>query len=86
MKHPAVVMVGLALLAIGCNRASNEPASDKAAPTASVASPAASPRAPGPDLSNALTEEDFEEEAERQITADNIEAELDALAREISQK
>ena len=40
----------------------------------------------GPDVSHALTEEDFEDEAERQITADNIEAELDLLAREISQE
>jgi hypothetical protein len=86
MRHPAVVLVGLALLAIGCNRGSNEPASDKASPAASVAAPAASPQPKGPDVSNALTEEDFEEEAERQITADNIEAELDALSREISQK
>ena len=87
MKHPAVVPIGLALLAaLGCNRGSKEPASDKASATASAAPAAATSSVKGPDVSHALTEEDFEDEAERQITADNIEAELDLLAREISQE
>jgi hypothetical protein len=82
MKHPAVVMVALALAILGCNRGSKE--TDQASPTARAASPAASSSAQVASIP--LTEEDFEDEAERQITADNIEAELDALANEIYRK
>ena len=82
MKPSAVVMVGFALFALGCNRGSKE--ADRQAPTASAAAPAASSSAQVASIP--LTEEDFEDEAERQITADNIEAELDALANEIYKK
>jgi hypothetical protein len=81
MKPLAVVMVGVALLALGCNRSKE---TDGGSPTASASPAASSSAAEGTVASIPITEEDFEDEAERQITADNIEAELDALANEIN--
>jgi hypothetical protein len=51
-------------------------------PGSPVAAPPTSGTAAQVDIP---TEEDFEEEAEREITADNLEAELDKLEREIGQ-
>jgi hypothetical protein len=76
-------MVGVALIPLGCNRSKE---TDGASPTVSASPAASSSAAESPVATTPLTEEDFEDEAERQITADNTEAELDALANEISKK
>jgi hypothetical protein len=78
-----------ALLALGCDRKSDPPPPPTPtveAPTTQIPPPGSPVTAPtaGPAAQVEVpTEEDFEEEAEREITAENLEAELDKLEREI---
>jgi hypothetical protein len=81
-----------ALVALGCDRKSDPPpppTPNVEAPTTQVPPPGSPVAAPTTSSTAAPvdvpTEEDFEEEAEREITADNLEAELDKLEREIGQ-
>jgi hypothetical protein len=89
MRRLAVVTVGFVFIVLGCDRGKKEGAPDKAPPplpVASAPSEVASVGAGGPVAAQSLTEEDFEDEAERRINAQNIEAELDALDKEIQEK
>jgi hypothetical protein len=77
---------------MGCSRKSDPspppPAASVEAPTTQVpppGTPSAVPADTAATQADVPTEEDFEEEAEREITADNLEAELDKLEREIGQ-
>jgi hypothetical protein len=79
----------LALLAFACSRPRTEPS-----PTAAASAPSATASAkpltqaePETKLANesAPTEADFEDEAESKITAQNLEAELDQLEKELAQ-
>ena len=81
----------LTLLVLACDRKSDAPP----APTpSSVEAPTTQVPPPTPTVAIAdaaaaqidvPTEEDFEEEAQREITAENLEAELDKLEREIGE-
>jgi hypothetical protein len=81
----------IALAALGCNRKDESPAPPKPtveAPTTQVSPPDTPTAAPANTAAAQVevpTEEDFEDEAEREISADNLEAELDKLEREIGQ-
>ena len=81
-----------ALAAFGCDKKSEPPFPTPPVQTTSTqVPPPGSPTAAQADSASAIqadqvpTEEDFEEEAEREITADNLEAELDKLEREIGE-
>ena len=83
----------VALAALGCDR-KGEPPPPPTPPvqtTSTQVAPPGSPSAALADTASAVqadaipTEEDFEEEAEREISADNLEAELDKLEREIAE-
>ncbi|HSC87870.1 MAG TPA: hypothetical protein VLC09_11390 [Polyangiaceae bacterium] len=87
----ALMVLSSAFFAIGCDKKETEVTPEAPAPTAA---PAPAPAvAEGPELapeqpslaSNDLpTPEDFEEEAERTVKVDNLEAELDRLEAEIT--
>jgi len=76
------------LLGAGCKDKASETTESDTMATAAPALPpaAAAPVAAAPivDATKLPTEEDFEEEANRTITAQNVEAELDRLEKEIS--
>jgi hypothetical protein len=83
MNRCVLVSLTLSLLiGVGC---------DKTDPTAAPAASAAAVEAPGAEPKTALsddqvpTEEDFEGEAEQRITAQNQEAALDQLEKEIAE-
>ena len=84
----------LAFLAAGVACSKQEPPAPAAAPAASVApaapSAVASVELPAPSASAASTEadvpieEDFEDEASKDVTATTLDAQLDALEKEIN--
>jgi hypothetical protein len=84
----------LVLPVAGCKKSEPEPQSEpeKTAEVAKPAEPEPEEAAPARDTSlpatevtdGIPTEEDYEEEAEKAVTADNLEAELDKLEAEIS--
>ena len=77
----------LGLLALACSKPRTEP-SPAPATSAPVASPTAHTKAePETKLADesSPTEVDFEDEAESKITAQNLEAELDQLEKELAQ-
>jgi hypothetical protein len=77
MKRFFGVLFSLGLSCSACDRGGSKEGNPSEAPSASAA--AASEVA----VLNPITEEDFEEEAERQINGDNLDSELDALEKEI---
>jgi hypothetical protein len=90
-RRSVVLAALMGLVALGCDRKSDapppptptvEPPTTQVPP---VGSPVAAPTNSAAAQVDIPTEEDFEEEAEREITADNLEAELDKLEREIGQ-
>jgi hypothetical protein len=80
-------LVVLTLLALGCSRPSGEasPSSSSVPLTAPTAPPSLSPAGSvlGPSDAPVPTPEDVEDAAERRITEQNLESELDRLEREI---
>lgn len=72
----------LLLLAAGCAKDPPPPAEPAPAPEPTPAAPAPAP-APTAE-SDIPTEEDFEEEAAKEVTAANLDAQLDALEKEIN--
>lgn len=83
MKRAAYLVVGLCLLGTGCDKAEQPAAPAPAAPAATPASSGTEQPAVATDESDIPTEQDFEDEAENQITASNLESELDSLEKEI---
>jgi hypothetical protein len=83
-------LVSLAVLAIiGCEKKEETATTPSAEPTTTAAAPDPTPAAavataPQIDLETLPTEEEFEEEAEKEITAANLEKKLDELEKEIS--
>jgi hypothetical protein len=76
-------VAALLLLAASCAK-KEEPAPAPAPeppPAATTAAPAPAPSAAVDDVP---TEEDFEEEAAKEVTAANLDAQLDALEKEIN--
>lgn len=80
MKSTALILGALALLLVACEQKTEAPA--PSAPAKGTGAVAAAGTETADDLA---TEEDFEEEAANEITADNLEAELDRLEKEIGQ-
>lgn len=84
------VLLGLALSATGCNKKDEKP-TDKVTAAEPKSKPSKRPpKKPKVDeelvaLGKVVkTEEDFEEAAEKQIVADNLESEIDKLEQEIA--
>lgn len=74
----------LALLLIGCDQKTEAPAGASTnAKAAGSAAPSGAPAAQAANDDDLPTEADFEAEAEKEITADNLDAELDKLDKEI---
>ena len=85
MKRFAVLLVTLAVAALGGCKSQSDEAAYSVEPTPPPAPPPAPPPPP-PEPPAVATEEDFEEEVAKQITDKNIEKELDALAHELKPK
>ncbi|HMR07518.1 MAG TPA: hypothetical protein PKA88_17170 [Polyangiaceae bacterium] len=84
MKRAAHLALGLCLFGTGCDKTEQEAAPAPAAtPASAVESSGAEQPAVATDESDIPTEQDFEDEAETQITASNLESELDNLEKEI---
>jgi len=74
------------LIAFGCAKSEPPPppAAEPAPPPVASVAPAPPPPSPAATAAAEIpTEEDFEEEAGRELTATNLEAQLDALEKEI---
>lgn len=80
MKRTALILGALALLVVACEQKTEPPASS--APAKGTGAVAVAGTEVADDLA---TEEDFEEEAAKEITADNLDAEVDKLEKEIGQ-
>ena len=85
-RTDALALMILSLAA--CDKKEPAPNTDLAKPSATVeAAPAPSavaPAAPVVDVSTLPVEEDFEADAEKELTAANLNAKLDELDKEIS--
>jgi hypothetical protein len=84
VKH-ALYLGAMALLLLACEQKSDAPAgptNTRGATTVAAAPMTAAPVAAADDIP---TEEDFEEEAAKEITADNLESEIEKLEKEIGQ-
>ena len=89
MKIILVFLSALSLLALGCEQKSEAPAAAGGAAKTSAAvaaqpAPAASAQT-AQAADEPATEEEFEEEAAKEISNDNLEAELDKMDKEIGQ-
>lgn len=80
----ALLALTLACLCLPACEKKDAPAASTATPAATAAPSAASARV-GDDGEGLPTEEDFEDEAEQKISAQNAEEELDKLEKEISE-
>ena len=80
----ALILGAMALLLLGCEQTSDVPASGSAKPGTSAAA-ATTPAAAAVKDEEIPTEEDFEDEVAKEVTADNLEAEIDKMDKEIGQ-
>jgi hypothetical protein len=77
------------LLLFGCKKQSEEPSSQPAevasaqAPSEVATTVSAAAPEPSVDLETLAVEEDFEQDAEKEISAQNLNAKLDELERQI---
>jgi hypothetical protein len=76
-------LLSVALAASGCKKAEKEAPSAKASASVSETKKEHKPKKPRAPLEPPVLE-DFEDRAERRITADNLETELDKLEKELS--
>jgi len=96
MIRSIMILLAAGLLALGCSQRSNEPSeapaeeqpsaedtTDGAAAEAPPTGDAAAAGDAGPSEEEVPVAEDFEEEAEGEISGENYRAELDRLAAEI---
>lgn len=87
---PALAAGALALFACSKPEPPPPPAETPAPPPAAAASTAVTTPSPAsssaPGTQGLATEEDFEEESASKITPDNLDAQLDALEREIQEE
>ena len=77
-----VVLIALTLVAVACRKGRDETAADPK-PSSEASPSGSSAQGASGALRGLLTEQDFEEEALRQINGDNIEAELGLIEQEI---
>ncbi len=90
IRKMSLVLAALALIA--CQKSEDTAASSKTETaetpkveaTAPAAAAAPTATAPEIDLETLPTEEDFEDEAEKEITSQNLEKKLDELEKEIA--
>lgn len=88
MKIILVFLGALSLLALGCEQKSEAPAAGGAAKTSAAVAAQPAPAGSAQTAQAAdepATEEEFEEEAAKEISNDNLEAELDKMDKEIGQ-
>ncbi len=86
MKRLALMGLAMSLAGLGCSKKEEATPAPTAAPAPSAAATTATDESPATDDSEDIpTEQDFEDEAEQQITASNLETELDALEKEIGE-
>ena len=84
------ILVSLAVLTlVACEKKEETATTPSAEPAATTAAPEPTPAAavaaaPQIDLETLPTEEEFEEEAEKEITPANLEKKLDDIEKEIS--
>ena len=84
MRQYHFIAVAALALTFACKKEEPPPASEPAAIEEPAPAPVAAASAePEVEFETLPTAEDFEEQAERQITAANLEQELDALEKEI---
>ena len=75
------------LLVLACSKPRTEPSPTAATPAPAASATAVTKAEPDTKLADesSPTEADFEDEAESKITAQNLEAELDQLEKELAQ-
>ena len=87
MMRPVIALSALLVAAaLGCDKKETPPSPTEAAPPTEAAQPATPPPAPEPvvDVDSLPVEEQYEAEAEKEITADNMTAKLDELEKELA--
>lgn len=86
MRRIALSLLALGcVLLVGCQKAEkNEPATTSAPATPQAQTPTPSASTASAEDDSIPTEEDFEDEAEQKISAQNADDELDKLEKEIS--
>ncbi len=82
MKLFATILIAASLLAFGCQKKDKTEGAGTTSTPATAAAPATSAVASADDA--IPTEEDFEDEAEQKVTAQNADDELDKLEKEIT--
>jgi hypothetical protein len=81
----SIALCACLLLAVGCeDKQAPAPAASEAAPPAAAPVAAAPAAEPVVDVGSLPVEEQYEEDAEKEITAENLSAKLDELEKEIS--
>lgn len=86
-----LVVIALVVLPLAACEKKDEPKPPSTTPAATATPAATTPAATEPasasaeDGSEIPTEQDFEEEAEQKVTAENLESELDKLEKEIGE-
>ncbi len=89
MNRKLLILAAVAALAVACEKKEEAPSTTQSAePTTATAAPATTPAAVATaaqiDLETLPTEEEFEDEADKEITPANLEKKLDELEKEIS--
>ena len=85
MRRVLFLALGLSLVGIACDKKESAAASTSATDPGTAASATTAEAPTAADESDIPTEQDFEDEAETQITASNLETELDNLEKEIGE-
>lgn len=82
-SHAGLLLAAALLATVACDD-KPEPAASGSGTSVPAASPSpAGPEAPAATYDDVETQEDFEEEATKEISEDNLEAEIDKLEAEI---
>jgi hypothetical protein len=87
MMHRAIALSALLVAAaVGCNKTETPAPTTEAPPATPAVQPTAPAPAPEPviDADSLPVEEQYEAEAEKEITVDNLTAKLDELEKELA--
>ena len=88
MRASCAISALIVCFTLGCNKQEAPPAPAEPAPVAAApaaAPPEAAPAQPAVDAASLPVEEQYEAEAEKEISATNLQAKLDALEKEITE-